>query len=271
MVSLKANLLSPMYWSHSMIGQAHWTTKSPLMSVTMSCCTNSKNLDFINVFSWIKEFLSETTYQKRISTSNSDVFRLHSGIPQGGVLSPIFFDIYSADLAYIGYNDEVTAKQYADDLKSYKVINSPQDSVSLQNSINSLVQWSEDWQIPLSSTKTFHTRIGASSAISSSYFINGQEICKVEKVIYITTNLISVITTRKFPKKAFCRTYQSVKALTTNDSKDLIRVCKTYVRPLVENGTVVFCPHKKKDMALIEKVQNNSPERYFCGVVAFVC
>ncbi|KAK6031341.1 hypothetical protein OSTOST_02510, partial [Ostertagia ostertagi] len=72
----------------------------------------------------------------------------------------------------------ITAKQYADDLKFYKVIDSPQDSVSLQNSISSLVQWSEDWQIPLSSTKTFHMRIGASSAISSSYFINGQEIRK---------------------------------------------------------------------------------------------
>ncbi|KAK6017038.1 hypothetical protein OSTOST_17474, partial [Ostertagia ostertagi] len=70
----------------------------------------------------------------------------------------------------------ITAKQYADDLKFYKVIDSPQDSVSLQNSISSLVQWSEDWQIPLSSTKTFHMRIGASSAISSSYFIKNQEI-----------------------------------------------------------------------------------------------
>ncbi|KAK6029882.1 hypothetical protein OSTOST_03995, partial [Ostertagia ostertagi] len=138
---IKENLLSPTYWSHSMIGQTHWTTKSPLMSVTISCCTNSEKLGLHEkVFSWIKEFLI------RINTSYSDVFCIHSGIPQGGVLSPILFTIFSADLAFISYNDEVTAKQYADDPQILQSNNSPQDSVSLQNSINMLVQWSEDWQ-----------------------------------------------------------------------------------------------------------------------------
>ncbi|KAK6027852.1 hypothetical protein OSTOST_06111 [Ostertagia ostertagi] len=72
-------------------------------------------------------------------------------------------------------------KQYADDLKFYKVINSPQDAESLQSSISSLVQWSVDWQIPLSSSKTFHMHLGP--PCPSTYFINGQQILTITVTI----------------------------------------------------------------------------------------
>ena len=58
-------------------------------------------------------------------------------------------------------------------------------------------------------------------------------------------------------RKAVARTFLIFKGLSTKDRNILLRAYKTYVRPIVEVGSVVYCPHKKADKALLEKVQNN--------------
>lgn len=44
----------------------------------------------------------------------------------------------------------------------------------------------------------------------------------------------------------------------TTDSSVLIKAYKTYVRPLVESGTIVSDPYLNNDVGLLEGVQNNS-------------
>ena len=58
-------------------------------------------------------------------------------------------------------------------------------------------------------------------------------------------------------KKALFRTYNIFKALKTKDPKVLIKAYKTYVRSVVENGTTVFNPYKRKDIEFLKSVQNN--------------
>lgn len=56
---------------------------------------------------------------------------------------------------------------------------------------------------------------------------------------------------------AHARIYNLFKALRTKDPQVLVKAYKTYVRPVVENGTAVFNPFLKKDIARLENVQNN--------------
>ena len=47
---------------------------------------------------WFRSFLTDRTQRVRIGSTTSDSLKLVSGVPQGGILSPIVFTLYTADM-----------------------------------------------------------------------------------------------------------------------------------------------------------------------------
>ena len=80
-----------------------------------------------------------------------------SGVPQGSVLGPILFLIGINDL-----DDSITSNvlKFADDTKVFRNINTDGDKQHLQNYLDRLVKWSEQWQMVLNfgKCKCLHTR-----------------------------------------------------------------------------------------------------------------
>jgi hypothetical protein len=66
--------------------------------------------------SWFQSFLNGRTQQVKIGTKLSSHLSLTSGVPQGGILSPMVFTIYSADLQYWVIKAKIF--NYADDTSS---------------------------------------------------------------------------------------------------------------------------------------------------------
>ncbi|EYC28086.1 hypothetical protein Y032_0008g328 [Ancylostoma ceylanicum] len=60
------------------------------------------------------------------------------------------------------------------------------------------------------------------------------------------------------------------KVLTTRDSQVLLTAHKTYVRPLLEYGTVIFSPYKRKVVEELERVQNSFTRKLFIRTVGFM-
>ncbi len=79
-----------------------------------------------------------------------------SGVPQGSVIGPILFAIYTNDLP-----DRLSVDNllYADDVKRI----SPRNRHGiLHNSLNISAGWSRDWELDLNPTKSEHLPIGNS-------------------------------------------------------------------------------------------------------------
>lgn len=57
--------------------------------------------------------------------------------------------------------------------------------------------------------------------------------------------------------KAIKMVHNIFRALSTKDAMVLVKAYKTFIRPLVEYGTVVFNPHKKMTSDKIERIQSN--------------
>ncbi|XGW23236.1 hypothetical protein V3C99_005461 [Haemonchus contortus] len=133
--------------------------------------------------SWISDFLHGRTFQVRVGQSFFESRRVLSGVPQGGVLSPVLFNIYTAEIPFLFDGLDVTTKMYADDVKIYKVITEAKDQERLQTAIDILSDWAKRWQLPLAPQKTKCMTIDMKSEIPSSlYTVEGVTITNVTSV-----------------------------------------------------------------------------------------
>ncbi len=103
-----------------------------------------------DILGWIMSFLNERRQRVSSRGAHSQWLRVWSGVPQGSVLGPILFLIFINDLLD---NIQATGKLFADDAKIYKRIKAPQDGESLQNDINRLLEWSNNWLLQFNQEK----------------------------------------------------------------------------------------------------------------------
>ena len=105
---------------------------------------------------WIECFLTDRTQQVIINDKCSDSLPVLSGVPQGSVLGPLLFMCYINDIP----NDlKSTIRLYADDALLYRTIHNDSDVHALQNDLNILNTWANEWQMSFNPKKTEFLRI----------------------------------------------------------------------------------------------------------------
>ena len=73
----------------------------------------------------------------------SKEIKVLSGVPQGGHLSPLLFNVYVNDIQSVLRNSEVILS-YADNLKFFSTITSVDDCEKIQEDLNNLHGWCND-------------------------------------------------------------------------------------------------------------------------------
>ena len=109
------------------------------------------------VLNWIKEFLKDRKQRVRVNGEYSEAASVMSGIPQGSVLGPILFLVFINDLPPEVESD---AMLFADDSKIYRLIQTIEDSLQLQNDIDNLVEWTNKWLLEFNLSKCHVLSIG---------------------------------------------------------------------------------------------------------------
>ena len=94
---------------------------------------------------WFRHFLTNRMQRVVIRDKCSDWTLVKYGVPQGTILGPVLFIIYIND---ISTDLTSTVKIYADDIKIYRTISSPDvDIPALQCDLHRLGIWVNKWQM----------------------------------------------------------------------------------------------------------------------------
>jgi len=88
------------------------------------------------LLSWFKSYITGWWQFVSLFNQKSSEYLVTSGVPQGGHLSPLLFNILINSLC-----ESIDSKLllFADDVKLYNCVQSESDSISLQESLNKLV------------------------------------------------------------------------------------------------------------------------------------
>jgi len=93
---------------------------------------------------WIKTYLSNRSQFVRIGSHTSQPVTCNIGVPQGSVVGPLLFSIYTSPISKISRIHNVQQQQYADDTQLYVAVTPYElnDQISaLQSCLVSLQTW----------------------------------------------------------------------------------------------------------------------------------
>ena len=77
---------------------------------------------------WMTSFLSDRTLEVRYNGASTAAQPMYYGVPQGSVLGPILFNLYTADITLVAARHGLQLHQYADDCQLY--VSAPVDEAS---------------------------------------------------------------------------------------------------------------------------------------------
>uniref|UniRef100_A0A7I4Z712 Reverse transcriptase domain-containing protein n=1 Tax=Haemonchus contortus TaxID=6289 RepID=A0A7I4Z712_HAECO len=151
-----------------------------------------------------------------------------SAVPQGRVLSPVFFNIFTAELPEMLREAGVTPKVYADDIKIYKAISLSveADSQELQRVTDLRVSWWKNWQLPIASHKAVYMRLRSCNSPTRMYAVGGVLLSAVQSVrdlgFYYIDNLDFTEHTKARIGVAELRTFQIFRGLSLTNKGALL-------------------------------------------------
>ncbi|PNF30905.1 hypothetical protein B7P43_G03641 [Cryptotermes secundus] len=151
------------------------------------------------IYLLLKSYLSERSFQVRINTDVSSIRNINSGVPQGSVLGPFLYLIYSADLPTTGNTVLAT---FADDTAILTANHNPiTASANLQNHINLLQQWFHKWRMSINNEKSVQITFTNRRTTCPQITINNSNIPINTEVKYLGLYLDQKLTWRTHIKK----------------------------------------------------------------------
>jgi Reverse transcriptase (RNA-dependent DNA polymerase) len=212
-----------------------------------------------NFLDWIASYLFGRTQIVKILGYKSCPILVTSGVPQGSHFGPLLFNLFISDLSII--LKHVKHLFYADDLKIYHSIKSPDDNITLQNNLDFLAEWCNANKLKLNIEKCHSISFSRKKHKKDFvYNISNQNLDKASKI-----RDLGIILDDKLTFKNHCD-------MITNKAKSLLGFIKrrskefkniwvskqlylTYVRSVLEFGSIIWMPYSEDYIRKIESVQ----------------
>lgn len=147
---------------------------------------------FINV---LKSYLDKRSFQVKVNSECSALQEIQSGVPQGSILGPTLYLIYTADLPT---TPNTTTGTFADDTALLSSHTNPETaSQNLQRHLDQVEVWLKLWRIKANQTKSTHVTFTLRKDTCPPVTLNGQEIPQADHAKYLGMHLDRRLTWQK--------------------------------------------------------------------------
>ena len=153
---------------------------------------------------------------------------------------------------------------FEDDTKIWRTIKDETDSIRLQQDLDNMESWCQEWLLKLNPSKCKVMHIG--HRVQTGYYVKEEALTRKldetteEKYlgIYLTEDLKATQQCTKAASKATSVLRMIRRNFHRIDVEDFRILCKTYVRPHMEYAVQAWSPYMVKDIQVLEKVQQRA-------------
>lgn len=143
----------------------------------------------------LESYLTNRTFYVSHREADTHLHPISAGVPQGSVLAPLLFAIFTADMPV---TKGVSVATYADDTVVLASDTNPNNaSVKLQNSLNSLEKWMKKWKIGVNESKSVQVTFTLKQEDCPPVKLNNQQIPVQNEVKYLGLHIDKRLTWRK--------------------------------------------------------------------------
>ena len=104
--------------------------------------------------SWLQHYLTGRRQRVQVAGEVSDFLSIPAGVPQGSVLGPLLFLVYTIDLPHACQNEKTICSQFADDTALVATADTAFECErSLQESVSAAALWLEQWHLLVNARK----------------------------------------------------------------------------------------------------------------------
>jgi hypothetical protein len=146
----------------------------------------------LNYFIPIKSYLTNRHFRVKVDNEFSDLLPIHAGVPQGSVLGPLLYLIYTSNLPS---SPDTTKATFADDTAVLAIDpNAVAASQKQQTSLDAIHHWLFLWQLKANGSKSTHITFRETCP---AVYINNEPLPQAEDVKYLGLHLDRRLTWHK--------------------------------------------------------------------------
>lgn len=215
----------------------------------------------ISYYKLLRSYLSDREFRTRVNESTSNNYPIKSGVPQGSVLGPLLYVLFTADLPTS--NDTITGT-FADDTVILATHENPVTaSIILQRQLNDIQTWVNKWKIKMNESKsvqvTFTLRRDQCPPVS----LNNTQIPQTSSTKYLGIHLDSRLTWNEHIRKKRKQIDLRIKDLYWLIGKksklaleNKLLIYKTIIKPIWMYGIQLWGCASKSNINIIQRSQS---------------
>ncbi|PNF20480.1 RNA-directed DNA polymerase from mobile element jockey [Cryptotermes secundus] len=141
----------------------------------------------LNYFLLVKSYLQNRHYRVKVDNAYTDLLPIRAGVPQGSVLGPLLYLLYTSDLPS---SSDVTTATFADDTAVLAIDPDPTNaSQKLQSSLNDIQDWLSLWRLKANGSKSTHITFSNRRGNCPTVYIYNDPLPQAEVVKYLGLHL----------------------------------------------------------------------------------
>jgi ribonuclease HI len=217
---------------------------------------------------YVQNFLTNRLFSVRVGNERSGEYEQENGIPQGAVISPLIFAVMVNDLPGANMEEKARISQYADDTalwRSNRNVN--RAYIQLQRQVDATVEWMKKWGFSLNAEKTVGMVFSRGGRDGKKKQIGISIDKKIIKFVNSTTYLGMTLDKTLSWSRHIGKLVERLRGLNNimryirgqgwgASTRTLITFYKSFIRGVIDYGSVVYDSAPSTSKKKIDKVQN---------------
>lgn len=214
-------------------------------------------------FRVLQSYITDRFFQVKVKDDTSNLRRIISGVPQGSVLGPVLYLLYTADLPTC---PNTVVATFADDtaiLASDKNLDTA--TAKLQTNLDSLQQWANKWKMKISETKSQHITFTLKHGTCPPVTFNDTPLPQVDDVKYLGMHLDKrltwgkhIKTKRKHLTLKFNRLYWLLGRQSRLSVENKLLIYKVMLRPVWTYGVQLWGTASNSNIEILQRFQSKT-------------